>query len=138
MMSRKNSSTLISFPNFLDENGELCVYESPVYVPFVIKRVFTIRAPLDSVRGQHAHKKCSQLLISLTGKILITCDDGANKTEYLLAGMNSGLLIPPGIWAEQKYLDENSLLMVLCSHPFDEADYLRDYKIFKEFISSKS
>lgn len=137
MNNNQNIPLQISFPNFLANNGELCVYEGESSVPFAIKRVFTVAAPLNSDRGQHAHKECIQLLVCLSGKVLVTCDDGIKKTEHYLEDMNSGLLIPAGIWAEQKYLTENTLMMVFCSLPYAESDYLRDYQAFKLFKISR-
>jgi hypothetical protein len=41
-----------------------------------------------------------------------------------------GLIIPPGIWAQQTYLTENSVLTVLCDKLYQAADYIRDYEEF--------
>jgi hypothetical protein len=42
-------------------------------------------------------------------------------------------VIPPGIWAEQVYEEENSILMVLCDREYDEGDYIRDFNEFLLF-----
>lgn len=124
--------TLIRFPTFEDGNGTLGVYESGDRVPFDIKRVFTVSAQAHDVRGEHAHKKCTQLLICVEGEIRVDCDDGSQVTQYLLKGMSAGLLVPPGVWAREEYLTDNSVLMVLCDRGYETDDYIRDYDEFKK------
>ena len=126
--------TKIRFEKFEDRNGVLCVYESARQVPFDIRRVFTVTAKAGDSRGDHAHKKCTQLLVCLSGAIDVSCDDGNKITEYSLDNMGSGLLIPPGVWARQKYVDEGAVLMVLCDRGYEANDYIRDYNDFKKFV----
>jgi hypothetical protein len=45
-----------------------------------------------------------------------------------------GLLILPGVWAEQKYLENSSILTVLCDQPFNEEEYIRNYDEFKKYL----
>jgi dTDP-4-dehydrorhamnose 3,5-epimerase-like enzyme len=47
-----------------------------------------------------------------------------------------GLLIPPGIWSEQLYLTENTVLTVLCDRVYEAEDYIREYSIFLKFRKS--
>ena len=47
--------------------------------------------------------------------------------------MNKGLIIPPTIWATQKYSSNDTILNVICSHKFLENDYIRNYENFKKF-----
>ena len=129
--------TLINFKKHKHENGELCVYECGQLVPFNVRRVFTVSAKLNDIRGKHAHKQCSQLLICVFGKIRVTCDDGFNITNYELDNMELGLLVPPGIWAKQEYLLDDSVLMVLCDSNYEESDYIRDYKELQDFLGVK-
>ena len=129
--------TTIQFPKFEEENGCLCVFECGQRVPFLVHRVFTISARMGDIRGEHAHKKCSQLLVSLSGKILVICDDGTVKSEHHLDGMGSGILIPPGVWAVQKYLADDAILMVLCDRGYEAEDYIRDYVEFKTLMAMK-
>ena len=52
---------LIEFPYFNESNGDLVVVEGDI-IPFNVSRVFTVRASKGSIRGEHAHRYCSQLL----------------------------------------------------------------------------
>ena len=130
------NATAIYFPRYLDPNGVLCVYESGPQIPFDIRRIFTISAMRGDIRGDHAHKQCSQLLVCISGQIRVDCDDGSVVTHHLLDSMNHGLLVPPGIWASEEYMTDGALMMVLCDRYYEEDDYIRDYNDFKTFIGS--
>lgn len=127
---------LLRFPKFEDSNGTLSIYEGNNHVPFDIKRVFTVSANQGDIRGKHAHKTCAQLLVCVSGKICVRCDDGTAIRDQILDEMSLGLQIPFGIWSQQEFLMDGSVLMVLCDHPYEEADYLRSYDLFTHFIQS--
>jgi len=129
------SVRLIEFPIFEEDNGELSVFEyGTELIPFTIKRVFNVRSEKGSVRGMHAHRLCSQMLICSNGSIEVLCDDLSNKTVFLLDKPNYGLVVPPGIWAEQKYIDHNSTMTVICDRPYESEDYISDYSQFRNFV----
>ena len=113
----------ISSPN---GKGILRVFEGQ-NLPFSARRIFTIREGKGATRGRHAHLKCNQLLICLFGKIEVSIDDGCSTKRYMLYEDTSPIIIPAGYWAEQRYLSENNVLMVICDQPYDECDYIRDY-----------
>lgn len=121
----------IQFVKHVDINGSLCAYDTSHHVPFEIKRVFTVTAQTDDIRGNHAHKECTQLLICVSGKIHITCDSGSDITQFELDDMSKGLLVPPGNWTRQQYKMNGSVLMVLCDQSYDPDDYIFDYEEFK-------
>ena len=123
---------LIELPYLKENNGDLVVVEGGI-IPFSIKRVFNVRQQKGDIRGKHAHLHCSQLLICTNGAVEVKCDDSRTTEIYVLDKPNFGLFIPPGIWADQKYIENNTILTVLCDRPFEEADYLRNYEDFKLF-----
>jgi len=122
-----NQLQLIPFPSSSAKEATLSIFQSPEAVPFAIKRVFTIHAHEACQRGRHAHKECTQLLVVLRGKCKVICDDGTSRKDIILNKPSEGLLVPPGIWAEQDY-EPNTLLMVLTDKPYDESDYIRNYE----------
>ena len=130
------SVKLIELPYFKESNGDdLVVVEGQSNVfPFSIMRMFSVRSEIDGIRGRHAHRRCTQLMICTNGVTEIQCDDSIETRKYVLDKANYGLLIPPRIWAEQKYIKENTVLTVLCDRPFDESDYIRDYKEFLKYV----
>jgi len=128
---------IIQFEVHSNSSGNLCVYESDDGVPFDIKRIFTVMAKKNEIRGNHAHKICQQLLVCVSGEIEVTCDDGLNQRIYRLSEMGKGLLIPAGIWASEKYINEGSVLMVLCDQAYEKNDYIFNYEEFKKTIRIK-
>ena len=137
MLASVNNIQLIQLPFFPEENGSLVVLEGASRVPFDIARVFAVRAPANSIRGQHAHKACTQFLTCLNGCIELRCDDGYSVKSYLLDQTDKGLLVPPGIWVECLYKTPDSVLMVLCDRHYEEQDYIRDYDKFKAYRGTK-
>lgn len=126
------SAARIRFTQHLDANGALSVYEAGTEVPFVIRRVFVVTTAHTHERGHHAHRRGAQLLVSLAGCVAVRCDNGVSRVEHILDRPNEGLLIGPGVWAEQSYLLDHSVLMVLCDLPYEEADYVRSYEEFRK------
>ena len=133
------SVQLIQFPFFKEDNGELSVFEqNPEAIPFQIKRIFNVRADKGSVRGQHAHRLCSQMLICSNGSVEVFCDDSSNQEVFLLDNPNYGLLVPPGVWAEQRYVVNNTTMTVICDRLYEAEDYISDYELFKDFVSQSN
>jgi dTDP-4-dehydrorhamnose 3,5-epimerase-like enzyme len=126
---------IIELPHHFEENGELIVLEENKTIPFHVLRVFVVKAPKGAIRGEHSHKQCTQLLNCPSGQIELFCDDGRNKCSFNLNRPNIALLIPPGIWAQQIYVKDNSVLTVLCDHFYEPDDYIRDYS---DFLISKN
>ena len=133
------SVQLIQFPFFKEDNGELSVFEqNPKAIPFQIKRIFNVRADKGSIRGLHAHRLCSQMLICSNGSIEVFCDDSSNQEVFLLDNPNFGLLVPPGVWAEQRYVVNNTTMTVICDRLYEAEDYISDYELFKDFVSQSN
>ncbi len=125
---------IIDLPRQVSATGELVVLQAlDGVVPFSIMRVFTVRAGPNVTRGRHAHKQCSQLMVCAYGRCEVTCSDGLSNQNFLLDGADHGLLVPAGVWAEQRYLDLDTVLMVLCDRPYEEHDYIRNYEDFLAF-----
>ena len=131
------SVKLLEFPIFEEDSGELVVFEENIAViPFLIKRIFNVRSEKDSVRGKHAHRLCSQILICSNGSIEVTCDDSTNKEIYILNKPNYGLLVSPGIWVELKYIKKNTSMTVICDRLYEAEDYISDYADFRIFANT--
>ena len=124
---------LIHLPTFDDDNGSLTFFQGNERFPFHIARIFVVTASAGSVRGAHAHKKCSQLLLCTIGTIIVSCKDVIHSKSYTLKDTSEALLIPPGIWAEQQYTKDTNSLVVICDEKYDPDDYIRDFEEFKTF-----
>ena len=132
------SVKLLEFPIFEEDSGDLVVFEESFSaIPFSIKRIFNVRSEKGSVRGKHAHRLCSQILVCSNGSIEVTCDDSINKEIFILDKPNYGLLVSPGIWAEQKYLESNTSMTVICDRSYEVEDYISDYVDFRVFVNNR-
>lgn len=125
---------IISLRRFADPNGSLVPIEGSRDIPFSIARIFYIFGTgAGDVRGEHAHRKCQQLLICLRGKCEVQVTDGAASRTFLLESPSDALLVPASIWAVQKYLSSETILLVLTDQPFVESDYIRSHDEFMKF-----
>jgi hypothetical protein len=112
-------------------HGDLAVIEFAEALPFHPVRCFwTYAIPGSQVRGEHAHRVCSQFLVSAHGTCRLRMDDGISQEEIVLDRPEIGVLVPPMVWAEASGHSADSVLLVLASHAYDPADYIRDYHEF--------
>ena len=122
---------LLDIPTINDARGNLAVIEKDI-LPYPIKRVYYLfDFPSDSFRGGHAHKEQLEFLIALSGSFTVTLDNGQSKKSFLLNKPNKGLLLPTGIWRELEDFSSGAICLVLSSGEFEEDDYIRDYRSFK-------
>lgn len=117
-----------------ERKGNISVVENNKDIPFEVKRVYYLYdVPGGESRGAHAHKELSQLIIAASGSFTVTLDDGNVKRTFLLNRPYQGLYVKPGIWRDLDDFSSGSVCLVLASHPYDEKDYIRDYKDFLKF-----
>jgi len=121
---------LVSLARHSRPDGTLVVIEQGKELPFAPARIFTVEGGVGAVRGQHAHKRCSQLMVCTHGKIEVKCDDGVAKSAHLLDRADIGILVPPLIWSTEIYHTEGAVLMVVCDRLYEQDDYLRTYEEF--------
>ena len=65
-------------------------------------------------------------MVCIRGIIDVIVDDGIQKKKFTLSEYGKAISVPPGFWCAQNYSAMSSL-MVLCSHLYNEKDYVRDY-----------
>ncbi|MBJ7879252.1 sugar 3,4-ketoisomerase [Gelidibacter salicanalis] len=127
---------LIEIPKIKDPRGNLSVLENQT-VPFEIKRVYYLYdVPSDAYRGGHAHIVQYELLIAVSGSFEVVLKDGNHEETVMLNKPNIGLLIPAMVWRELQNFSSCSVCLVLASDVFYEKDYIRDYDVFKSFITT--
>ena len=135
-LSTKNCF-LEPIPNFTDIRGSLTAIEKNKGVPFTPKRVFLVHGVnSEFVRGEHAHFKCEQFLIAISGTLSVFLDDGTNRSEVVLTDKHYGLYLAPMVWGVQYKFSNDSVLMVLASHEYDSSDYIRNYDDFFKLVNS--
>lgn len=119
-------------PSFEDLRGTLVVGEFSIGLPFIPRRFFIVsQVPTRQARGQHAHRRIEQFLVCLSGECSVALDDGVHRETVRLRNPTQGLYIPPMVWAVQYGFTSDARLMVLASHEYDSAEYIRDYEEFR-------
>jgi len=120
-----------------DERGALAAMDFVGDLPFRPRRMFAVHdVPAGQMRGEHAHRRCHQLLIALTGSVTVLVDDGRQRTEVRLDDPTVGLHVPPMTWGGQFGHTPGTVLVVLASEHYAETDYIRDYEEFLGLIRS--
>jgi hypothetical protein len=123
--------SLLVFPSIKNRAGNLTPIHNGIELPFDIKRVFYLYdIPGGENRGAHAHYDCHQVLVAASGSFEVLLDDGRTQRLVQLNRPYYGLHIPPMIWASEINFSSGSICLVLTSHVYDGADYIRDYPTF--------
>jgi UDP-2-acetamido-3-amino-2,3-dideoxy-glucuronate N-acetyltransferase len=122
---------LMRAPIVKDLRGNLMAREAGKDMPFTPARYFVVfDVPSKEVRGEHAHRECEQFFVCLRGTVAVVCDDGTHRQEFTLDSPELGLYLPPMVWGIQYKYTRDTMLLVLASHAYDAADYIRDYDQF--------
>ncbi len=120
-----------------DDRGQLVALEEDKEIPFKVKRVYYMYDTGEGVRrGFHAHKCLEQILICIHGSCKILLDNGTEKETVVLDKPYEGLYVSNDMWREMFDFSSDAVLMVLASELYDEADYIRNYDDFLEYVNS--
>ena len=124
---------LIDFPILGNSvQGYISVAEND-NLPFEVNRVYwTYYTPESVQRGGHAHHRQEQILVAVSGKIIVGTEmPGAVKERFILESPRVGLFLPVYCWHNMQYT-HNAVQMCIANIAYDEKDYIRDYQ---EFLS---
>ena len=125
---------IINFKKFTKASGKLLPITFNNKFPIKVKRIFIIYGKKKYIRGDHAHKKCSQVFFPIMGKIKINMKYKKNEKSINLSHKGSkALLVPPRIWSRVEFLNNNSAVLVLTDYEYDYRDYIETYKEFVAF-----
>ncbi len=127
--------TLHRLPRFADLRGALSVGEFARDLPFAPQRYFLVfDVPSAETRGEHAHKRCHQFLLCVSGSVRVLADDGRQRAEFTLDSPDLGIHLPPMTWGTQYRYSRDAVLLVFASEPYDAAEYVRTYDEFKSLV----
>ena len=129
-MSIVQEAYKINGNQFIDDLALMTVLNFPTDACFRVPRVFTISTQNDTVRGNHAHKECWQILISINSKIEVKSFFGDKEASFSLSPIHEALVVPPYNWISIES-PKDSLIIVLTSQEFNELDYLRNFETYK-------
>lgn len=126
---------VVTLPKISDSRGSLSVVEGGHHIPFSIARIFYVYDLKEgSSRGGHAHRELHEFIIPIAGSFTVTLDDGREKKTFALNRPDQGLHVPPRHWIDLADFSAGAVCCVLASDVYDDADYLRDYEAFKDFV----
>ena len=128
------SPKVFNFEKFTKTSGKLLPITFNNKFPIKVKRIFIIYGKKKYKRGDHAHKKCSQVFFPIMGKIKINMKYRKTEKSVLLsANRSKSLFVPPKIWSSVEFLNNNSLVLVLTDYEYEFKDYIETYEEFIAF-----
>ena len=128
----------IKIKSFASISGKLVPISFNKKFPIKIKRIFFLYAKKNKIRGDHAHKKCSQLFMAISGKIRLDI-----KTPYFKKSISLGknsknaILVPPRYWCSVKFLNKDSVLLVMTDRYYEFKDYIETFDEYKKYFLRK-
>lgn len=122
---------IIEFNCHTDNRGKIIIADDQL--PFLVSRVLWIYDVADG-RGKKALRKCEQIYVPLQGAFAVNTYHDKRK-RFWLDEHNRGLYLPPMTWREIVDVEPDSMLLVLCSHPYDPDDYIHNFEDFLNEIS---
>ena len=126
---------IVELPTFTDSRGSLSLVDSDTaakLLPFKPERVFWIHGTEEhTIRGQHAHRSCWELVVAVSGSFSLTLNDGKNDKTFLLDSPQRGVIIPPMVWCRLHNFAPDTVCLTLASGDYDAQGYINDFNIFK-------
>lgn len=121
-----------------DARGSLAFIELLRLCGFTPKRLFFLDDFTEgTVRGNHAHKGCQQVIFVLRGQAQIEVDDGQVFSTIILKNDNRILHVKAMTWVTIVDVPKGSLILVAASDEYDESDYLRSRQEFEALVNAK-
>ena len=137
-LQKYNIPQIINLPKIIDPRGNLSFLEEEKHIPFKIERTFWIYdVPGGEKRGGHAYKTQQEFIVALSGSFDIVLNNGKKDFTFHLNRSYYGLYIPSMIWRELNNFSTNSLALIVVDHFYNESDYVRDFKEFKQLINEQ-
>ena len=126
----------LPLPGNTELERRVTVLDFPFSAPFPIRRVYWLH-DLDptEIRGHHAHRKLEQLMVAVSGSIEIELDNGRERRVEVLDDATEALYLPPLVWRRIRAREPHATLVVFASASFSEADYIRDYDTFVQYVA---
>jgi dTDP-4-dehydrorhamnose 3,5-epimerase-like enzyme len=134
-MTRVDDCLLLDLPKIFMPEGSITPLEGARdIVPFEIARVFYLYDVVGgAVRGGHAHKELEQFIVAVMGGFTVSLWDCQQRRDVDLTHAYQGLYVPPGIWMDLVNFSSGAVSVVLASHHYEEADYIRDRDEFAAY-----
>ncbi len=128
----------ISVPSAKDARGQVNFLELGKGLDFQPVRLFWLHhiAP-GQWRGRHGHRESKLVFIPVSGSCRAHLDDGTFKETVPLDDPTKALYVAPWVWHELTDFAAGTAIMIIASSFYDEAEYLRDYEVFKREVKER-
>lgn len=137
-MKKIQKPKFFNFNLYPETNGTLVPFYSKKHFPknFKLKRFFILYGKKNYFRADHAHSKCSQIIIPLKGVIKVKVKSkNFSKIYKLSLDKKKGIFIPPYNWVTLFFKNNDDTLLILCNYKYDKKEYISVYEKFKKIIS---
>ena len=122
--------------SFSKSTGKLIPISLNKQFPIKAKRIFFLYGKKNKTRGEHAHKKCSQFFIPIQGKFILNIKTPKTKKRIVLSHLSkNALLLPPKYWCGVKFINKNSILMIVCDKYYNFNDYIENFEKYKKYLN---
>ena len=112
-------------------NGILGVAEVSRHIGFPVHRAYYIRdVPAGAGRGGHGHRNLRQCFLCLRGSVRLSISRSGVEDVVTLDRPSQAAVVGPGCWRDLSDFSDDSVVIVLASEEYDEADYIRDHDAF--------
>ena len=129
---------IFKIKSFKSYTGSLTPITFKKNFPFFVKRIFFLYGKKNKIRGNHAHKKCSQFFIPIYGNAVLTIKTNKKvKKIPLKRSTFNAVLIPPNYWCSIKFLNQNSIIMVACDRFYETNDYIKNFNLYLKHLRKK-
>jgi hypothetical protein len=129
----------IAVPGASDQRGSVNFLEFGKALDFQPLRIFWLHhVAAGQWRGRHGHRESKLMFAALNGSCRAHLDDGTIRETVTLDDPKRALYVAPWVWHELTDFAPQTAVMVIASSLYDEAEYLRDYDVFKREVGSHS
>jgi dTDP-3-amino-3,4,6-trideoxy-alpha-D-glucose transaminase len=123
--------SLVELQTIPMSNGVLGVAEVSKHIGFPIHRAYYIRdVPTGASRGAHGHKSLRQCFLCLRGSVRVSITKSGRTETVELNRPSQAAVVAAGSWRDLSDFSHDSVVIVLVSEEYDEADYIRDFDEF--------
>jgi dTDP-3-amino-3,4,6-trideoxy-alpha-D-glucose transaminase len=130
---------MVDLQNIPMPNGVLGVAEVSKHIGFPVHRIYYLMdVPAGQGRGGHGHKALRQCFLCLRGSASLTVSkDGVSETVRL-GKKYEACVVDAGCWRDLSDFSHDSVIMVLASEEYSEADYIRERADFDRWQAGEA
>jgi len=127
----------IAVPGAADQRGRVNFLELGKSLHFQPKRLFWLHhVAAGQWRGRHGHRESELVLVTVNGSCRAHLDDGVITETVVLDDPARALYVGTWVWHELTDFSPGTAVVVIASSLYDEAEYLRDYEVFKREVGA--